>query len=208
MAIKFLALCVLGITMHTKITAQTTSSADSILLKKRVYKISITTSDAGKVNGYLANLSVSNLYLSPSPLPFSLSNSGKYLSSYSYEHLEKIEIKRKAAAGHGAVHGALIGLTAGIIAGFASGSDPVSTYNNPDDPFGTIFTSVANAFRMTAGEKAMIGGLTGAATGALIGAVVGSLVKKKFILGRKKEKFEAMRQDVLAKLYIHQQKNP
>ena len=203
-AIKFLALCVLGIAMHTKMAAQTASSDDSILLKKRVYKISITTSDAKKVNGYLANLSVSNLYLSPSPLPVSLSDPGKYLSSYSYDRLQQIQMKRKGAARRGALYGALIGLTAGAIAGFASGSDPVSTYDNPNDPFGTFFAGIGNAFRMTAGQKAVAGGLVGVASGALAGALVGSLVKKKFIIGRKKEKFLAMRQNVLEKLYTHQ----
>jgi|GEM_PF-589604 len=203
-AIKFLALCVLGIAMQTKVAAQTASSDDSILLKKRVYKISITTSDAKKVNGYLANLSLSHVYLSPLPLPVNLSDSGKYLASYSYDHLEKIQMKRKGAAMRGALYGALIGLTAGVITGFASGSDPVSTYDNPYDPFGTFFTGIANAFRMTAGQKAAAGGLVGVVTGALVGVVVGSLVKKKFIIGRKKEKFRVMRLNVLEKLYMHQ----
>ena len=118
--------------------------------------------------------------------------------------MEKIEIKRKAAAGRGAWKGALIGLSAGIIAGFASGNDPVSTYYNPNDPFGTLLTEASNAFSMTAGEKAVAGGFVGAATGALIGALVGTLVKKKFMIRRNKEKFQDMKQNILEKLYTHQ----
>lgn len=203
-SIKFLGLCMLGMTMLVSVTAQKVSSDDTISLKKRIYKISIITSDSKKVNGYLANLSDSNLYLSPSPLRLSLDNSNNYLSSYSYDHLEKIEIKRKAAAGRSAWQGALIGLAAGAIAGFASGNDPVSTYNNPNDPLGTLITGISNSFRMTAGEKALTGGFVGAATGALIGVLVGTLVKKKFIIGRNKEKFQAMKQNILEKLYTHQ----
>jgi hypothetical protein len=203
-AIKLLGLCMLGMTMHINITAQKVSSGDSISLKKRIYKISITISDSKKVKGYLASLSDSNLYLSQSPLRLSLDNSNGHFSSYSYHHLDKAEIKRKAAAGRGAWKGALIGLSAGIIAGFASGNDPVSTYYNPYDPLGTLLTEVSNSFSMTAGEKAAAGGFAGAVTGALVGAVVGTLVKKKFIIGRNKEKFHAMKQNILEKLYTYQ----
>ena len=69
-AIKLLGLCMLGMTMHITMTAQKVSSGDSISLKKRIYKVLITTPDSKKVKGYLANLSDSNLYLSPSPLLF------------------------------------------------------------------------------------------------------------------------------------------
>lgn len=201
--IKLLGLCMLGMVMHINMTAQKVSSGDSIALKKRIYKILITTSDSKKVKGYLANLSDSNLYLSQSPLRLSLDNPNGYLSSYSYHHLDKTEIKRKAAAGRGAWQGALIGLSAGVIAGFASGNDPVSTYYNPNDPLGTLITDASNSLSMTAGEKAVAGGFVGAVTGALIGAVVGTLVKKKFTIGRNKEKFQAMKQNILEKLYTY-----
>jgi hypothetical protein len=201
---KLLGLCILTMAIHINMTAQKVSSGDSISLKKRVYKISIITSDSKKVKGYLANLSDSNLYLSPSPLRLSLGNSKNYLSSYSFDHLEKIQIKRKGAAGRGAWKGAVIGLATGAIAGFAGGDDPISTYNNPDDPFGTFFTGLSNAFRMTAGQKAVIGGFIGAASGALTGTLIGMLVKKKFTIGRNKEKYKAMKLDILEKLVVHQ----
>ncbi len=202
-SIKFFGLSMIGMMMQITMTAQKVSSDDTISLKKRIYKISIITSDSKKVNGYLANLSDSNLYLSLSPLRLSLENSNNYLSHYSYDHLEKIEIKRKAGAGRGAWQGALIGLAAGVIVGFASGDDPVSTYNNPNDPFVSAFNNYVNSFSLTAGEKAVAGGIIGAATGALVGALVGALLKKKFIIGRNKEKFQAMRQNILEKLYTH-----
>ncbi|MEO7044858.1 MAG: hypothetical protein ABI091_06090 [Ferruginibacter sp.] len=204
-SIKFLWLCILAMAMHISLKAQEVSD-DTITLKRRIYKISIITSESEKVNGYLANLSDSGLYVSITPVPLSLNHLNNYQSSYSYYHLEKIEIKRKAAAGRGAWQGALIGLAAGAIVGFASGDDPVApTYNNPNDPLGSaignVFSSVSNSFRMTAGEKAVIGGFTGALAGALVGTLVGTLVKKTFIIGRNKEKFHAMKQNILEKLY-------
>jgi len=154
-----------------------------MILKKRIYKVSIITSDLKKSTGYLASLSDSNLFISPSPLLFSLIKINDHLPVYSYNYLEKMQIKRKGTAGRGAWQGALIGLAAGVIAGFVSGDDPVApTYNDPNDPLGNAFSSFSNAFRMTAAEKAVAGGFVGAATGSLIGALVGSLIKKKFMI--------------------------
>lgn len=202
-SIQFFGLCLLGMSAHICAIAQQTDTDDSIALKKRIYKVSIITADSKRSAGYLALLSDSNLYLSAHPLHFSLIKINDHLSAYPYDHLEKIVIKRKAAAGRGAWQGALIGLAAGAIAGFASGDDPVVPTNDPNDPLGNAFGSISNAFRMTAGEKAVAGGFVGAVTGSLIGVLVGSLIKKKFIIGRNKEKFQAMKQNILEKLYMH-----
>lgn len=211
-SINLLGFCLLVMSTNLSVMAQKIDTDDSIELKKRIYKVSIITSDSKKSTGYLANLSDSNLYLSPSPLPFSSVKINDRLSYYPYDGIEKIEIKRKAAAGRGAWQGALIGLAAGVIGGLVSGDDPVAptyypTYNNPNDPFGTAlgiaFSNMSNVFRMTAGEKAVTLGIVGAGTGSLIGALVGSLVKKKFIIGRNKQKFHAMRQNILEKVYVH-----
>src|SRR5664279_123671 len=125
-SIKFLGLYLILISLHINSTAQETHTGDSIVLKKRIYKVSVITSDLKKSRGYLASLSDSSLFLSPSPLRFSLVKIDNRLAVYPYDHLEKIQIKRKAAAGRGAWQGALIGLAAGAIAGFASGDDPVT----------------------------------------------------------------------------------
>lgn len=199
-SIKFFGLCLVVMSTHTGVTAQTTSTVDSIALKKRIYRVSIITADSKRNTGYLASVSDSNLYLSPHPLHFSLIKINDNLAAYPYDHLEKLEIKRKGAAGRGAWQGALIGLAAGAIAGFASGDDPVVPTDN-SNPFGGI----SNAFRLTAGEKAVAGGFVGAVAGSLIGALIGSLVKKNFIIGRNKERFHEMRQSILEKLYMHRQ---
>jgi hypothetical protein len=203
-SIILLGFCLLGIGTQISVIAQKMYTDDSIELKKRIYRVSIIPSDSKKSTGYLANLSDSNLYLSPSPLHFSSVNINDGLSAYSYNYLEKLEIKRKGSALRGAWQGALIGLATGVIAGLVSGDDPIApTYHNPNDPLGNIFISVYNAFSWTAGEKAVAGGILGAGTGGLIGALVGSIVKKKFIIGRNKQKFNSMRQNILEKLYVH-----
>ena len=184
-----------------------TDSSDNAILKKRIYKVSITGIDGHKSSGYLSNLSDSNVYTSSSKTYFN--NPGLEDRSYahSYNNIAKVQIKRKGSTGRGAWRGALIGFAVGAIAGLISGDDPPSTpYNNPNDPFGNAIGNGLNtfydAFRMTAGEKAVAGGFAGAVTGSAIGAITGSLIKKTFIIGGNKQKLHDMRQQVLEKLYV------
>jgi hypothetical protein len=174
-SVTLLSFCLLGMSTPISVVAQKIYTEDSIELKKRIYKVSVITTDLKKSTGYLADLSDSNLYLFPSPLPFSSVKINDHLSYYPYDHLEKIEIKRKTAAARGAWQGALIGLAAGVIAGLVSGDDPVApTYNDPNDPLGSalgnVYSSISNAFRKSAAEKAVTLGIIGEGTGGLIGA--------------------------------------
>ena len=203
-SIYLLGLCFLGISTHMIVVAQEVFTGDSVTFKKRIYKVSIITTGSKKSTGYLANISDSNLYLSASPLHFGSVKTSDHLSDYSFYHLEKIEIERKGVAIRSAWQGALIGLIAGVITGLVSGDDPSApVYNNPNDPFGTalyVFASV----RLTAGQKAMALGMVGMGSGCTIGVIAGVLAKKKFIIGRDKEKFHSMRKNILEKLYVTQ----
>jgi hypothetical protein len=194
--------CLIVMSIHINVAAQETQANDSMALKKRIYKAWITTEEAKKSTGYLAGLSDSNLYLSSHLIYFSLIQTNDNLSVYPYGHLEKILIKRKGAGGRGAWQGALFGLAAGVITGFSLGDDPVAPTSNPNDPLGNLFGGISNALRMTAGEKAVLGGFVGAVGGSIVGAIIGGLVKKKFIVGRNKERFHKMRQNILEKLYV------
>ena len=206
-SIKSIGLCLIVISVNINVAAQETQATESVVLKKRIYKASIITFQSKKSTGYLAGLSDSNLYLSQYPVYFSLIKTDDNLSVYPYGHLERIEVKRKAAGGRGAWQGALIGLATGAIIGFASGDDPVAPTDNPNDPFGNLLGGISNAFSMTAGQKAVLGGFIGALTGSITGAIIGSLIKKKFLIGRNKERFHEMHRNIVNKLYVHSQEN-
>ncbi|MEO8414058.1 MAG: hypothetical protein ABI472_10375 [Ginsengibacter sp.] len=193
------ALIILGILTCTSGIAQENLTPDSIPAKKRIYKVSLVTSDLKINSGYLANLGDSTLYVSQYPVYLTTFKPEDKYSAYSCGQVQTIELRRKGSVGRGLWKGALVGLSAGVIAGFASGDDPVApVYDNPNDPLGTIlssvFSSTANAFRMTAGQKAAVYGITGAATGALIGTIIGAIAKKKFFIGGSKQRYREMRQ--------------
>ena len=119
------------------------------------------------------------------------------------ENLKSFTMKRKHSALRGALIGFGVGAAAGIIIGLASGNDPVMTYPNPnEDPLGlgTMVVAMNNAFAMTAGQKAIAGGLGLGATGAIVGTIIGSVAKKKFIIGGKKEKFHDLQGELMMKL--------
>ena len=76
-------------------------------------------------------------------------------------------------------------------------------YPNPnEDPLliGSMVVAMNNAFAMTAGQKAVAGGLGLGATGAIVGTIIGSVAKKKFIIGGKKEKFHDLQGELMKKL--------
>lgn len=201
--ITILSLCLPGMCVFINSPAQDASSKDSLSFKKRIYKVSVITGDSSQRTGYLASLSGSNLYLSPSPIRFGLTRINNPGNVYSYHQLEAITIKRKGSTGRGALQGAVIGLVTGAIAGFIAGDDPkVPVYNNPNDPFGTALNILSNSLRMTAGEKAVTLGIVGAGTGGLIGALIGSLIKKKFIIGKNKQNFHSMKENIMRKLRV------
>ncbi|MEO8762801.1 MAG: hypothetical protein ABI416_00845 [Ginsengibacter sp.] len=188
--------CLLGLSTAITSVAQTIYTPDSIELKRRIYKVALVADGSKHKTGYLASFSDSNLYASPSAVPFGSVNIDDQLTSYSYDKLENIELKRKGAVLRGAWHGALVGLAVGVIAGLVSGDDPKVDEN-------TLFGPLLNTFALTAGEKAAGGGILGALGGACVGALLGSFAKKKFMIGRNKEKFHSMSQEILEKLSVH-----
>jgi hypothetical protein len=113
-------------------------------------------------------------------------------------------MKRKHSTLRGALIGFGVGAAAGIIIGLASGNDPVMTYNPGPygDPLGLEAISVAmnNSFAMTAGQKAVVGGIGLGVTGAIVGTIIGTVAKKKFVIGGKKEKFHDLQGDLMMKL--------
>ena len=115
------------------------------------------------------------------------------------ENIQSFSIKRKNSVGRGALIGFAVGAATGILVGLASGNDPV--YNEPVyDPFTAVAVGFHNMFAMTAGEKALAGGIGLGLSGAIIGGITGALVKKKFIIGGKKETFRDLQSEIMNKL--------
>jgi hypothetical protein len=91
----------------------------------------------------------------------------------------KVVVKKR---GRGALEGLGMGALAGAVIGFALGDDPPCE-PDPNDLFG-IGQGLCETFRLSAGEKALIGAGGGGLWGLAIGALVGS--KDKFVLHENK----------------------
>lgn len=170
--------------------AQTDSTAGT---RHKLMIASITTMDGQRINGLLSAVNDSQLLLRKP--------NGQL--TVRAENLRSFTLKRKNSVLKGALIGFGVGAVAGVLVGFASGNDPVMAYPNPgDDPFGIGSMGVAlhNSFAMTAGQKAVAGGLGLGVTGAIVGTIIGAVAKKKFVIGGKKEKFHDLQADVMMKL--------
>ncbi len=170
--------------------AQTDSAVEK---KQKIFIASITTMDGKSFKGPLSAVTDTQVILKTNANPLSVPA----------ENLKAITLKRKNSVGRGALIGFGIGAAAGIIIGLASGDDPVMSYPNPnEDPFGigTAVVAMNNAFAMTAGQKAIAGGLGLGATGAIVGTIIGAVAKKKFTIGGKKEKFHDLQGELMTKL--------
>jgi hypothetical protein len=117
---------------------------------------------------------------------------------FDYTQINAMKLKRGNGAGRGAIIGAVCGFLIGAISGFVEGDDP-------HPPPGQDFFGFGETFRLTAVEKALMYGAAGGATGAGTGALIGALVRHRFIIEKKKEKFDEMRVNVLDKAYRHNQ---
>jgi hypothetical protein len=182
-----IAACAIPITF---LQAQTDSAPEK---KQKIFIASVTTMDGSFLKGSLAAVNDTQLILK--------TNSNQL--SVPAENVKSFTVKRKNSVLKGALIGFGVGAAAGIIIGLASGDDPVMAYPNPnEDPLGlgTMVVAFNNSFAMTAGQKAIVGGLGLGATGAIIGTIIGAVAKKKFIIGGKKEKFHDLQGDLMMKL--------
>jgi len=90
-----------------------------------------------------------------------------------------------------------------VIIGFASGDDKKEAYpTNDPTGLGSFAVSLHNAFTMTAGEKALVGGVLMGVGGTLTGMVIGAVAKKKFIIGGKKEKYRDLEGELRRRLVL------
>jgi hypothetical protein len=172
--------------------AQTDSTSEK---KQKAFNATVTTMDSKTLKGSLFTVNDTQLILKTNDQQMVVPA----------ENLKSFTVKRKHSALRGALIGFGVGAAAGIIIGLASGSDPVMAYPNPnEDPLllGSMVVAMNNAFAMTAGQKAVAGGLGLGATGAIVGTIIGSVAKKKFTIGGKKEKFHDLQGELMKKLVI------
>lgn len=170
--------------------AQTDSTAEK---SQKVFVASVTTMEGKIIKAPLSAVNDTQLVL----------KTKKRQLVVPAENLKSFTLKRKNSALKGALIGFGIGAAAGVIIGLASGDDPVMSYPDPyNDPFliGSMAVAMNNAFAMTAGEKAIAGGLGLGATGAIVGTIIGAVAKKKFTIGGKKEKFHDLQGEIMMKL--------
>jgi hypothetical protein len=172
---------------------QTVYASDSIPAKTIVYKAVAYTADGKYNRGYLVDINDSTLSLAAKPLPFGVDNL-KDPQNHSYATLSYVQIKRKGSVGRGALYGALAGITVGVLSGLISGDDP---HVPPEQDF----FGLGEALRMTAGEKALAGGIGLGICGTITGAIIGAIAKKKFIINGHKEKFTDMKTSILDRVY-------
>ncbi len=144
---------------------------DTIMPSNKVYTMKLKKTSGAQLDAYLKNMDDSVLVYSgwPSKLGTAVSSSDHKVP---YTEIESVFIKRKGAAGRGALIGAATGFFTGFIIGLAGGDDPEDVW-----------------FHMTAGEKGIALGLTGAVAGTLIGAVFGALSGNKFHIQSRKSNF-------------------
>lgn len=129
----------------------------------------------------------------------------KNFSPYSFGEVQTISVKRKNSVLRGALIGLGAGVASGVIIGLASGSDkqqPYYSYNQDPTGLRNLFVDIENSFAMTAGEKALAGGIGLGVTGAITGAIIGAVAKKKFIIGGKKEKYRDLEDHLMKRLIV------
>ena len=168
------------------------SQSDEVYAKKiKPFNVYIKTVDNKTIKASLRGINDSLLTVSASPRAQEWHIPAENIQSFS--------MKRKNSVARGALIGFGIGAATGIIVGLASGDDP--TYDEPVyDPFSAIAVGISNSFAMTKGEKAIAGGIGLGLSGAIIGGITGALLKKKFIIGGRKETFRDLQSEIMNKL--------
>ena len=164
-------------------------------LKRIAFRITVTGPGNEATKGWLANINDSAVIISNRAINFgNMRRTNLQVQPVDYNRITTLRLKRKNGAGRGALYGAISGLLIGVASGFIAGDDP-------HVPASQDFFGFGEAFRMTAADKALVGGIAGAAIGSGLGAILGAILRKTFIIEGKKEKFDEMRVNVLDKAY-------
>lgn len=186
-------------------TASVSAQTDTTQKEKRqVPNLAIIrTMDGKKIKAWFYRINEDSVYLLPTGKKMSRSaflNAGINKNNFAYplSQVNTISLQKKNAALKGTLIGLGAGIVTGVVIGFASGDDPIEPYTG--NPFEDFFIALNNSLAMTAGEKAVTGGLTLGMAGALSGFIIGKIAKKKFTIGGKKETYRDLQGDLMKRL--------
>lgn len=104
-----------------------------------------------------------------------------------YQNLRGVLVRRKGSTLRGLVIGVLSGGLVGAVAGYADGNDPECT--NAGYAYGFSLCGLSS----TASQKAAMGSVAFGSLGGIVGTLVGAIVRKNYIIGGDKEKFNSFR---------------
>jgi len=160
--------------------------------KEKKFIATIKTTDGMVTKGEITGINENSIHI-------------KNLSSYSFNQVQTISVKRKNSVLRGVLIGLGAGVVSGVLIGIASGDDkqqPYYSYGQDPTGLGNFFVTIENSFAMSAGEKALYGGIGLGVTGAITGAIIGAVAKKKFIIGGKKEKYRDLNDHLMKRLIV------
>jgi hypothetical protein len=178
-----------GLILALIVNAQLDSTSSALARAQKKFVTAVKTQDNRVVYGSVYAVTDSQLIL--------IKSSGvRY--TIPAENIQSFTLRRKNSVGRGALIGFCAGALTGVVIGLASGDDKIQGPSD-NDPWG-IGAAVSNAFAMTAGQKAIAGGILLGSTGAVVGMVIGAIAKKKFIIGGRKQKFRDLQAELMTRL--------
>lgn len=152
-----LLLCLLG-------SLFSAGQKDSLPPTGKTYKLVLHSSNGNTGDYFVRGADDSALYVSTTPILLGAPASAGE-SRVPYTNIRSVFVARKGQAGRNALVFGIVGLGLGAIVGFANGDDAPGGW-----------------FRITAGEKALAGGISGGLVGTVIGLVAGALSGRQFMI--------------------------
>jgi hypothetical protein len=164
---------------------QSVRSQDSLKTTKspvkteQIYKAYIFEPDKKKpAKGYLVTIQDSAVFISPYESKRALNFTDPKLNSllkFDYHSVQRMKVFNPKTLGRCILIGAVAGIIAGAIIGHAGGDD-------------------TGWFGLTAGQKAVVGGLLGGTVGTAVGAIVGQSYVKEYLIDGEWRSLEEVRQ--------------
>jgi hypothetical protein len=154
--------CLLSILFQQPVLSQDT------LVKPKVYSLVVNQFRIKAVKGYLATIQDSSLYVSQSLVPVSFAGMNTdNLRKIDYKSINFVKIYDRKKTKRTFFICAITGLVAGASIGLASGSTQSHGYES---------------IGLSAGAKAIIGGLIGFGLGSAVGGIINQSKEERFLI--------------------------